>query len=446
MAKKKSKKTRKPNLLVLMADSLRRDHLGCYGNEWIRSPNIDRLASESVVFDEAYPETLPTLPVRNAMLSGRHCGPELGWGPMREEDVRLPEIMRKRGYTAGLVADVYHMFKPGMNFSRGFSSWQFIRGQEGDPYKSAVNPDPPVPPEYGDKHDRRMHQFSKNVAGWESEEDYFTARVYNTATEWVEQNYRQGPFFLWVDSFDPHEPWYPPYYYADLYDPDFRGVEPIGSTYGKWATHLSPRQMQRMKALYAGEVTFLDRYIGKMLDTLELCGIADDTLVVLISDHGHVVGDHGLIGKGWATHARHEVMDLVLMIRYPGRKHGGKRVKALCYNIDVLPTVFGALGMKTPKQFEGIDMTGLVTRKKKAIRDCVTCSYHTPDNMIVKTLKWTLLLDKDHRPEMLFDRRKDPHENRNVLKKNPAVVKRLLKLEAADWAKRPPRTEARRFW
>ena len=396
---------KKMNLVILMADSLRKDHCGCYGNDWILTPNIDRLAKESVVFDEAFPETLPTLPVRNALLSGRHCGPELGWGPMREEDVRLPEIMGKAGYTTALVADTYHMFKPGMNFTRGFNCWRFIRGQEGDPYRTEPNPAPPVPHEYAVKHDRRLIQFSKNVAGWESEDDYFTASVYNTACKWVEQNYREGPFFLWVDTFDPHEPWYPPYQYADLYDPDYKGIEPIDQTYGDCTKAMTPRQIKRMQALYAGEVTFLDRYIGRMLDTLELCGIADDTLVVLITDHGHVVGDHGLVGKGWATHARHEVMDLVLMIRYPDRKNAGKRVKALCYNIDMLPTIFRGLGMKPPRQFEGIDTTPLVTRRKSKIRDCVTCSYHTPDNMIIKTLRWTLLLDQDHKPIMLFDRK-----------------------------------------
>ncbi len=435
------------NLVVLMADSLRKDHLGCYGNEWIHTPNIDRLARDSVVFDEAYPETLPTLPVRNAMLSGRHCGPELGWGPMREEDARLPEILGEAGYTSGLVADVYHMFKPRMNFTRGFNSWQFIRGQEGDPYMSAPNPNPPVPASYAKKHDGRMIQFSKNVAGWESEEDYFTAQVYNTASKWVEGNYRQGDFFLWVDSFDPHEPWYPPYHYSDLYDPDFdEKVEPVASTYGPWKTHLTPRQMKRMKAHYAGEVTFLDRYIGKMLETLKLCGVLDDTMIVLISDHGHVIGEHGLIGKGWATHAYREVMDLVLMIKYPKNKHAGKRVKSLCYNIDVVPTIFKALGLKKQKQFDGIDLTPLITRKKKTIRDCVTCSYHEPDNMIVKTLKWTLLLDRKHRPWKLFDRKKDPTESKNVLKQNPKAVKKLLELESVEWARRPARTEDRKFW
>ena len=150
------------NVILIMLDSLRRDHLGSYGNDWIQTPNIDALAADSVVFDEAYPESLPTLPVRNALLSGRHCGPELGWGPMREGDIRLPEILAKGGYTSAFVTDVYHMMKPGMNFHRGFHAWRWIRGQEQDPYKTAENPNPPVPKSYAEEHDPRLVQFCIN--------------------------------------------------------------------------------------------------------------------------------------------------------------------------------------------------------------------------------------------------------------------------------------------
>jgi arylsulfatase A-like enzyme len=425
------------NVIVLMADSLRKDHLGCYGNPWIRTPNIDGLAAQSVVFDEAYPESLPTLPVRNAMLSGRHCGPELGWGPMRESDVRLPEILAEAGCTTAMVTDVYHMMKPGMNFHRGFHCWRWIRGQEQDAYRTAPNPSPPVPGEYCEQHDRRLHQFSRNVAGFETEADYFTARVYDSAIEWIERNYRQGGFFLWVDSFDPHEPWFPPYYYSDLYDPDYEGVEPIGCTYGDWTEHLTPRQLKRMRAHYAGEVTFLDRYVGKLLAKLVDLGIDDETLIVLISDHGHVIGEHGLVGKNWDTNGYREVMDLVLMVRFPRREGAGRRVAALCYNIDVVPTVLSHLGVEPPEAFDGRDLRPVIAGEAESVRDAVTCSYITPGNMMVKTLDWTLLYDEEHSPLMLFDRAADPAEEHNVLADRADVVAALQQLEQRDWQMRP---------
>ena len=423
------------NIIMLMADSLRKDHLGCYGNTWIQTPNIDALAADSVVFDEAYPESLPTLPVRNALLSGRHCGPELGWGPMREGDARLPEILAEAGYSTALVTDVYHMMKPGMNFHRGFHSWRWIRGQEQDQFCTAPNPDPPVPISYAEKHDSRLIQFSKNVADFRTEADYFTARVYDTAIGWVEKNYRQGDFFLWVDSFDPHEPWYPPYYYADLYDPEYDGIEPIGVSYGDWHDHITDRQLKRMKALYAGEVTFLDRYIGKLTGKLKDLRIYDDTLIVFISDHGHLLGEHNLIGKNWNTNGYRGVMDLVLTVRFPKSQFAGTRVGALCYNLDLIPTVLSHAGLEPRKQFDGIDLHSYMEGKDKAGRSCVTCSY--PENMMVKTLDWTLLLTQNHEPYKLFNRREDPNEERDVANANPEVVAELLKLERDDWEGRP---------
>ncbi len=437
------------HVFVLVADSLRRDHLGCYGNEWIGTPNIDGLAADAVLFTEAYPESLPTLPVRNALLSGRHCGPELGWGPMRNGDLRLPEIFTGRGYTTALVTDVYHMMKPGMNFHRGFHSWQWIRGQEQDPFRTDENPNPPVPREYCEKHDRRLLQFCKNVAGFDSESDYFTARVYDTAGEWVRRNHANGNLFLWIDGFDPHEPWYPPPGYADKYDPEYAGdgCEPIGVAYGPWRDHLTERQLKRMCALYAGEVSFLDACVGRFIGTLKELGIYEQSLILFLSDHGHLIGEHGIVGKNWITNGYREVLDLAAMIKFPENRFGGSRMDALCYNIDLVPTLLSAANIEVPRRFDGIDlMPSLEESAARAkdgskqptatIRECVTCSYN-PKNMVVKTMNWTLLLDYEHNPLMLFDRHGDPREAHNLVTERTDVVNALLELEANDWAHRP---------
>lgn len=440
------------HVFVLVADSLRKDHLGCYGNEWIETPSIDALAADAILFEEAYPESLPTLPVRNALLSGRHCGPELGWGPMRNGDLRLPEIFAGQGYTTALVTDVYHMMKPGMNFHRGFHSWRWIRGQEQDPYRTDENPSPPVPREYCEKHDRRLLQFCKNVAGFESESDYFTARVYDTAVEWVRQNHGSGSLFLWIDGFDPHEPWYPPFEYADKYDPDYAGdavdgFEPIGVAYGPWRDHLTERQLKRMRALYAGEVSFLDSYVGKFLGTLKELGIYEQSLILFLSDHGHLIGEHGIVGKNWITNGYREVLDLVAMIKFPGNRFCGTKIDTLCYNIDLIPTLLSAANMDVPHRFDGFDLTPSIQestmgktagagKSSDGIRECVTCSYN-PKNMVVKTLDWTLLLDNEHNPLMLFDRHDDPNEEHNRVTERLDVVNMLLELEAGDWLRRP---------
>jgi arylsulfatase A-like enzyme len=122
------------NVIVIMADSLRVDHLGCYGNDWIRTPNLDRFAAESCVFDMAFSEGLPTVPTRTSLFTGRYTFPFRGWQRLEHNDVVLAEVLWSSGYTSALITDTYHLHKPQMAFERGFDYVHFIRGQEGDPY------------------------------------------------------------------------------------------------------------------------------------------------------------------------------------------------------------------------------------------------------------------------------------------------------------------------
>ncbi|MDH7570100.1 MAG: sulfatase-like hydrolase/transferase, partial [Armatimonadota bacterium] len=121
------------NVIVVVTDSLRRDHLGCYGNRWIQTPCIDAFAQEGALFEEAYSEGLPTLPTRTAWWTGRFTFPFRGWQHFELSDALLAEVLWSRGYTTALITDVYHLHKPGMNCGRGWDTVQFIRGQEYDP-------------------------------------------------------------------------------------------------------------------------------------------------------------------------------------------------------------------------------------------------------------------------------------------------------------------------
>ena len=138
------------NIVLVILDTLRADYLGCYGNVWIRTPHMDRLASESVVFDEAYAEGCPTLQARRALWTGRRTFPfadhkvvpgdalnlQPGWMPLHNEDVCLSEMLRDDGYLTTYITDTPHIFKPGMNYHRGFMTYEFIRGQSGDPVQT----------------------------------------------------------------------------------------------------------------------------------------------------------------------------------------------------------------------------------------------------------------------------------------------------------------------
>ena len=175
----------------------------------------------------------------------------------------------------------------------------------------------------------------------QSEDDYSCARVFRAASDWLDDNHTVGPFFLWVDSFDPHEPWDPPKSYADRYFPDYSGkdfITPGGANEGDGPTE---DELRRIEALYLGEVTFVDKWVGVLLDKIEQLDIRDETLIVLMSDHGTQLRDHGSFGKG--PNKLHPFnTQLNLMIRHPEGPHDTD-IFAFVQNHDLMPTLLNLL-------------------------------------------------------------------------------------------------------
>ncbi|MDQ5812201.1 MAG: sulfatase, partial [Actinomycetota bacterium] len=224
------------NVILVIIDSLRKDHVGAYGNPWIKTPNLDALAKESLRFTKAYPESLPTICARRAIHTGMRTWPFRnwqtpkgddinleGWQPIPEGQTHLAEILKENGYQTLFVTDNMHQYKPSYNFQRGFDVFEFIRGQTTDNYQpvgmtqmdlvnkalKAGN----VPAMTG-----QMIQYFANTSGWETEEDWFAPQVFTRASELLEAAKEGQPFFLTVDCYDPHEPWDTPEEYINLYD------------------------------------------------------------------------------------------------------------------------------------------------------------------------------------------------------------------------------------
>jgi arylsulfatase A-like enzyme len=446
------------NAVVICADTFRADHLGCYGNPWISTPSLDHLAAQGIVFEECFAEALPTIPARKAYFTGRPLFPwwevrrykgdplsrQPGWHPLHEHEVTIPEVLNPQGYVTGLVADTYHLFKPGMNLARGFSSWQLVRGQEADRYR--VGPRDAlarVAPRYtgldGDDLRRSSlpqdgtRQYLLNNQDRRSEEDYLVARVMRTAAAWLEDvvagtgGAGGPPFFLWVDCFDPHEPWDPPRADADRYDPGFTGPEPVFVLRHSW-DRVPPAHQRRAKALYAGEVTLVDRWIGHLLGTLDALGLADDTAVFFTSDHGTILGEHGRLHKAPELLIAPETR-LPLIARLPERHRAaraGARVPGFVQSYDLLPTVLDALGAEAPDFLLG--RSALPLLEGTAPRDHVVSAY--ADHASYRTREWNLLTAYAGRRPIgaprLFDLTADPGETTDVAADHPAVAAELL--------------------
>ena len=273
------------------------------------------------------------------------------------------------------------------------------------------------------RHHGGLLQYLYNQRGRKGEEDYQCARVFRTAADWLEDNHRNGPFFLWVDSFDPHEPWDPPEEYAERY---IKGYEGLDFIYPGLGGKRSAEEDERLKALYFGEITLVDRWVGHMLEKLDALGRREDTTVVLTSDHGTQIFDHGRIGKG-PDYLHPYNTQLNLYVRHPGMP-GGQCVDGLVQAHDIPATALALLGMEHP--MEGMNAWPMVTGEVASIRDHVVigwapfCNGRAQARVSVRDDLWNYVVGvgyEDPTPE-LYDLRGDPEERVNVLQQHPDVV------------------------
>jgi len=374
------------NVVLIMEDSWRRDHLGCYGNRWIRTPCLDKLASESAVFDYAYAEGLSTIPVRTSMFTGRYTLPFRGWQPLEQLDMPIAEVLWDKGVTSALISDTYHMHKPMFGFGRGFDYVEWIRGQEHDPWVV----DPELRPDLSVYSEKNWHpsypgqptvmvkkqfiQYLKDRADWKSEEDHHIAQVIKASMRWLEREVSRGnrdKLFLVVDSFDPHEPWDPPARYLDMYPvPEYDGL-PI--TWGGGETDdWTLAEIRHIRAQYAGTITLSDKWTGLFLEKVEDLGLLDDTVIIFLSDHGEPLGEHRIIKKvkPWPYD---ELSHIPFIIRLPDKmEKTSKRIDGFVGVQDLAPTILSLFGVKVPTVMQSNNLLPVIQGEKEAMNFAVS--------------------------------------------------------------------------
>jgi arylsulfatase A-like enzyme len=422
------------NVVLVIVDSLRKDHLGAYGNAWIETPNLDALAKESLRFERAYPESLPTICARRAIHTGKRTWPfrvrrrykgvdipVWGWEPIPRGQTHLAEILKEHGYQTLMVTDNLHQYKASMNFQLGFDVFDFIRGQTTDGYM------PPwtAPPEkvrgalgLSDY----FEQYFANTSYRETEEDWFAPQVFTRAAQMLEAVSEGPPFFMVVDCYDPHPPNDPPEEYTSLYDDPYDGPEPYSPVQGS-SDYLTERQLQRIRALYAGETTMMDRWLGNFLDKMEELGLFENTLLLLLSDHGVGFGEHGITGKPhyalWP-----EVTDVPFVIRHPGGEGAGETSDYFASTHDVAPTILGFLGMEPEQPMDGQDLSVLLEGENPDPRPHFTLGYH--DYVWVRDDQYAMFGRNDRENAKLFDVQRDPEMHQDIAVGHPDVVRRMF--------------------
>jgi arylsulfatase A-like enzyme len=324
------------------------------------------------------------------------------------------------------VTDNLQQYKPSMNFHRGFDAFDFIRGQTSDPYKPIwTHPPGRMQNALTDNENGEegiLHQYWANVAGRTGEEDLFSPRVFTGASDYLEAIKDVGPFLMVVDNYDPHEPWDVPEKYVAFYDEAYDGKEPYWPNYSP-SDYLDERELRRLNARYSGEVTMADRWLGRFLDKMEELRLFENTLLVLLSDHGVAQGEHGLNGK-LPYELSPELTDIVFLVRHPEGKGAGETSDYYASTHDVAPTILGFLGLEPPEPMEGQNLLKLVDGEQPEPRPHFTLGFH--DHAWCRDEDYAMFCRYDGTEPKLFDLRTDHEMNTDIAGMRPAIVQRMF--------------------
>jgi arylsulfatase A-like enzyme len=353
------------NIVFFMTDTFRRDNLSCYAPTRVQTPRLDKFAQRAHVFDNAYLGSFPTVPNRLDIFSGRFSFVDHEWCPLPSATVTLQQILTSSGYVTEMIVDNPHLLENGFNYSRGFSGFEWIRGQETDTWRTAPkNVYVPANKKKNRSSEFILRGYGRNVAWWKREEDRFAARTVRTACQWLEENQDQEKFFLYLDLFDPHEPWDAPKKYLDIYEKEYHGEELTYPHYNFWREYLTDEELNHYHNLYMAEATMVDHWFGVLVDKVEELGLSEDTAIVFVSDHGFLFGEHDLIGKSLLTEKEggifsyealpmyDDIRRVPLMIRLPGQSKS-QRIKGMAQSPDLMPTVLEMAGLVSTEAVKG---------------------------------------------------------------------------------------------
>jgi arylsulfatase A-like enzyme len=360
------------NIILILSDTLRRDHCPGYDGVPVQAPNLAGFSEQAAVFDHCYAASFPTVPTRADIMTGRYTFTYLPWGPLPANEVTLAGTLARAGYLTHGVADTPFIARNGYAYDRGFADFQLVRGQR-------------TGAEYDDVRSQRL-----------SEEDYCAPLTFRTAMRWLERHH-QEKFFLFIDTWDPHEPWDPPAHYARLYYPDYQG-EVIDPPYWDWrADGYTEEQLEIALACYRGEISMVDRWFGAFMEQVRVLGLLANTVIIFASDHGFYFGEHGQFGKRrfrwgesisieegfrkgltlaqgftYRSPLHQEVTRVPLLMHVPGLKP--QRYPALVSLPDLFPTILDLAQVAPPDRVQARSLAPLLNGSANSVHELVVTS------------------------------------------------------------------------
>ena len=413
--------------IVICLDTVRTDKVGAYGPTVVQTPSLDRFAEHGCLFTRAYAECPNTIPARTAMVAGIHTFTNRPWEALHTDDLHIAELFAEAGYLTAAFSDT--PFNSGANMDRGF---EHFRHYEMGKCLPPMNGQPPLdtseaffPPGFPENEYRFYPNTRTNrVLSEQKYGKYLPQMMVEEVAEWLARH-RDDDFFLWVDSFNPHETWDIPEPFASMYEPQ-RGFEGryIPMPMGPDMSWVKPGDLKHVHALYNAAITETDYWFGKLLDDMDELGLTDETLVVIVSDHGMPLGEHGTIRKfGYPIYE--ELARLVLMMRWPGRIPPGSRHDGLVSNVDIPETLLDAAELDIPQQMEGRSI--LPAAKGETIEEtehlCLGAYNYRAG--VISADGHKFIDNRGEQPDELYYLPDDPHERRNLMPEQPGLAAQL---------------------
>lgn len=358
--------------IIVFYDSLNKRYLPPYGSTDVIAPNFERLAKHSVTFDQSYVGSMPCIPARRELHTGRLNLFHREWGPLEPFDDSMPEILKKHGVYTHLISDHLHYWEDGgATYHPRYSSWEIVRGQEGDHWKGQVAE--PVIPEVVTVPEKTTGNGPSGLWRYDwvnrkyitKHEDFPQYKVFELGCEFIDQNHQEENWLLQVETFDPHEPFYAPKEFLDMYpDTSYQGKH---FDWPRGEAVQSEDEINHVRRQYKALVSMCDYHLGKILDKMDEYDMWKDTLLIVGTDHGFLLGEHKWWGKNKMPYFN-EISNTPLFVWDPRSSVKDERRESIVQLIDWAPTLYDYFNVSIPKDVMGKPMKHVIERDEK-IRD-----------------------------------------------------------------------------
>ena len=441
------------NIVLITADQLRADALGCYGNSVIKTPHIDALAGNGICFDQVFTAFPVCSPNRGSMATGRYPsvhGLRRNGCVLPETELTLMEVLRRHGWHtcgSGKMHFGPQWRKPPTGGPLVDPSDDLAVNPQPDPWQlpwygfeevvlsedNRVGPYADYLSQHGYSHWDDAHSFSypqhQCVRSVYPEEHHQTTWVADRAIAQIEAHDTDSPLFCWCSFVHPHHPFNPPAPFDTLYDPkdmplpQWREGEDL-----EWPEHyrrkfsakgtsheaigmcdVSDEEWQTIKAFYYGMVSLIDKQVGRIVESLRGRGMLEKTLIVFTSDHGEMLGDHHLVFKGTTFD---EVTRTPLIVSRPDEAHGGQRRAALGNTVDLMPTILDLCGIDVPKSVQGVSLRPAFEQETFTPREATLIEFN--EFRTIRTRNTSLTWHGCQKRGELYDLTNDPSCSHNL--------------------------------